>query len=47
MPTKKQPSRREQEIANKKNHPIAKSNRRDVAQNGEEQPPRRKDQNPL
>jgi hypothetical protein len=47
MPTKKQPSRREHEIANKKNHPVAKSNRRVIAQNGEEQPPRRKGQNDL
>jgi hypothetical protein len=45
MPTKKQPSRREQEIADKKNHPVAKSNRRIVAQNGEEQPARPKDRN--
>jgi hypothetical protein len=45
MPTKKQPSRTEREIANKKNHPIAKSNRPAIAQNAEPQPPRRKDQN--
>jgi hypothetical protein len=47
MPTKKQPSRREHAIADKKNHPISKSNRRAVAQNGEEYPPRKKDQNKL
>jgi len=47
MPTKKQPSRREQETASKKNHPVAKSNRPAVAQNGEPQPPRRKNQNNL
>jgi hypothetical protein len=41
MPTKKKPSPREQEIANKKNDPISKSNRKSVAQNGEEQPPRK------
>jgi hypothetical protein len=47
MPTKKQPSRREHEIANKKNHPVAKTNRPTIAQNAEVQPPRRKDQNDL
>jgi hypothetical protein len=47
VPTKKQPTRREQEIASKKNHPIAKSNRPQISQNAEPQPPRRKDQNDL
>ncbi len=47
MPTKKQPSRREHEIANKKNHPVAKTNRPALGQNAEPQPARRKDQNPL
>jgi hypothetical protein len=47
MPTKKQPIPREREIADKKNHPIPKSNRPAVSQNGEAQPPRRKDQNDL
>jgi hypothetical protein len=42
MPTKKQPSRKEREIAEKKNHPVAKSNRPHVAQNAEIEPPRRK-----
>jgi hypothetical protein len=47
MPTKKQSSSREREIAKGKNHPVAKSNRPHAAQNGEAQPPRRKDQNNL
>jgi hypothetical protein len=47
MPTKKQPSRTEREIAAKKNHPIAKSNRPARAQNAEAEPPPRKDQNRL
>jgi hypothetical protein len=47
MPTKKQPTRKEQEIASKKNNPVAKSNRPQISQNGEAQPPRRKDQNAL
>jgi hypothetical protein len=38
MPTKKRPSGREQEIANKKNHPVAKSNRPKISQNAEAQP---------
>lgn len=47
MATKKQPSPREREIADKKNHPVSKTNRPAVSQNGEPQPPRRKDQNDL
>jgi len=47
MPTKKQPSRIEREIATKKNHPIAKSNRPARGQNAEAEPPPRKDQNRL
>jgi hypothetical protein len=45
MPTKKQPSASESEAANKKNHPVSKSSRPQISQNGEPQPPRRKDQN--
>ena len=41
MPTKKRPTAREQEIARKKNHPVAKTSRVDVAQNGEAQPRRK------
>jgi hypothetical protein len=47
MPTKKQPSPRERKIASGKNHPVAKSNRPATAQNGEANPPRRKQQNRL
>jgi hypothetical protein len=47
MPTKKQASRREHTIADKKNHPVSKSNRPAISQNAEPQPPRRKDQNAL
>ena len=39
MPTKKQPTPREREIAGKKNHSVAKTSRVKVAQNGETQPP--------
>jgi hypothetical protein len=41
MPTKKQPSAREREIASKKNHPVAKTTPVAVAQNGEAQPRRK------
>jgi hypothetical protein len=44
MPTKKAPSEKERVIAVKKNHPVSKTNRVAVAQNGEANPPRpRKD----
>jgi hypothetical protein len=42
MPTKKQPTPREREIASKKNDPVAKTNRPATAQNGESNPPRAK-----
>jgi hypothetical protein len=38
MPTKKTASPREREIARKKNHPVSKTARVAVAQNGEAQP---------
>jgi hypothetical protein len=42
MATKKQPSRKEREIADKKNHPVAKSSRPAIAQNAEAEPRPRK-----
>jgi hypothetical protein len=42
MPTKKEPTRREQEIATRKNHPVAKTAPPAVAQNGEAQPKKRR-----
>ena len=42
MPTKKAPTPREREIARKKNNAVAKTNRVEVAQNGEANPPRQK-----
>jgi hypothetical protein len=47
MPTKKQPTRTEREVAARKNHPIAKSNRPARGQNAELEPPRRKDRDAL
>ena len=41
MPTKKQPTAREREIADKKNHPVAKINRPAIAQNAEAHPRRK------
>jgi hypothetical protein len=38
MPTKKQPTVREHEVARKKNHPVSKTSRVAVAQNGEAEP---------
>lgn len=41
MPAKKESTPREREIARKKKHPVSKTNRVAVAQNGEAEPPRR------
>jgi hypothetical protein len=41
MPTKKQPTPREREIASKKNHPVAKTKQVAISQNGEPQPRRK------
>jgi hypothetical protein len=38
MPTKKQPTPRQREIARKKTHPVAKAARVEVGQNAELQP---------
>lgn len=45
MPTKKQPTATEREVAKKKNDPVSKSSRPQISQNGEPQPPRPKEQN--
>jgi hypothetical protein len=47
MPTKKQPTRPQREVAGKKNQPVTKTPRPAVTQNGEANPPPREEQNSL